>query len=103
MQSIMQSPCCSFYTKSILFYVPSPCSTFDTAKIFVLNMYNCIEDIKEELEGLTASLKSCDFWHPLMYLEPGGINFAQLILQKWLAAQMSVSISWFISPLRSMG
>lgn len=44
-------------------------------------MHNCIEDIKEELEGLTTRhIKSCGFWYTLWYLELGGINFAQLIL-----------------------
>lgn len=43
-----------FYTKSILLYSHATYSTFDTTKIFVLNMFNCTEDIKKELEGLTA-------------------------------------------------
>lgn len=33
------------------------CSPFGTANIFALNIYNFIEDIMEELEGLTARHK----------------------------------------------
>lgn len=56
-QSRRQSLCCLFYNKSILFYNSSMCSPFGTANIFALNIYNFIEDIMEELEGLTARHK----------------------------------------------
>lgn len=80
MQSIMQFLCCLFYTKSILFYAPSTCSTFDIAKVFVLNIYRCIKDIKEELEGLTVRCKELWFLVPTNVFQTWGYNFAQLIL-----------------------
>lgn len=57
MQSRIQSLCCLFYIKSILFYTSSMCSTFAIANIFALNIYNFIKDIMEELEGLAARHK----------------------------------------------
>lgn len=76
----MQFLCCLFYTKSILFYAPSTCSTSDTAKVFVLNIYNCIKDIKEELECLTVRCKESWFLVPTNVFWTWSYNFVQLIL-----------------------
>lgn len=56
-QSRMQYMCCLFYTESILFCTSFMCPTFGTASIFALTIYNSIEDIMEELEGMTARHK----------------------------------------------
>lgn len=56
-QSRMQYMCSLFYTESILFCTSSMCPTFGTARIFALIIYNSIEDILKELEGMTARHK----------------------------------------------